>query len=285
MRIASYIIAGRRSYGVVVDDKIIDLGSRLPHATLREALAAGSLDEMHAAAMHVVPDYSVSAVRLLTPLPDAEKIICIGRNYRGHVTEGNLKLPSFPSVFLRMHRSVVADGEPILRPRVSDSFDFEGELALVIGTPGRHIRPEDALSHVAGYTCFMDGSVRDYQFEHSLTVGKNFAASGSFGPWLVTADEIPDPTRLNLSTRLNGQIVQRTQTDDLIFSIPEIISYLSTFTELIPGDVIATGTPEGVGFTRKPPLWLKPGDVVEVDVSGIGALRNPVIAEGPTISR
>jgi 2-keto-4-pentenoate hydratase/2-oxohepta-3-ene-1,7-dioic acid hydratase in catechol pathway len=152
-------------------------------------------------------------------------------------------------------------------------------LAVVIGKPGRHIAKSAALRHIAGYSCFNDASLRDIQFKHSLTAGKNFLATGGFGPWLVTTDEIPDPTRLTLSTHLNGIAVQQTKTDDLIFDIPTIIAYVSAFTPLVAGDVIATGTPEGVGFARTPPLWMRPGDTVEVDISGIGTLRNPIAAE------
>ena len=164
-------------------------------------------------------------------------------------------------------------------PKISGDFDYEGELALIIGKPGRHIAKADALSHVFGYTLFNDGSIRDIQFKHSIAAGKNFHATGGFGPWIVTTDEIPDPTRLHLATRLNGQEVQHTGIDDLIFDIPTLISYCSDWTPLVAGDVISTGTPEGVGFARKPPLWMKPGDVVEVEIGGIGVLRNPIVAE------
>ena len=225
------------------------------------------------------PDYKLAEITLAVPVPDAGKIICIGRNYKAHVAEANAKLPEKPSVFIRSLDSFVASGQALVRPRASTSYDYEGELTLVIGKPGRHITREAALSHIAGYTCMNEGCMRDFQFEHSLTVGKNFYHSGSLGPWMVTADEIPDPSQLMLSTRLNGQEVQHAKTDGLIFDIPEIIRYLSVVLPLNPGDIIATGTPEGVGFTRKPPLWLKPGDSVEVEISGIGVLSNAVIDE------
>jgi 2-keto-4-pentenoate hydratase/2-oxohepta-3-ene-1,7-dioic acid hydratase in catechol pathway len=170
-------------------------------------------------------------------------------------------------------------GSPIVVPKLSGDLDYECELAIVVGRSGRHIPEAEALDHVAGYTCFNDASVRDYQFQHSLAVGKNFVATGGIGPWIVTRDELPDPSKLTIRTRLNGQEVQYGTTDDLIFTVPQIVSYLSGMSELAAGDIIATGTPHGVGFARKPPLWMKPGDVVEVDISGIGVLLNPVVAE------
>jgi 2-keto-4-pentenoate hydratase/2-oxohepta-3-ene-1,7-dioic acid hydratase in catechol pathway len=213
------------------------------------------------------------------PLPDVDNIYCVGRNYKGHVAEGNQKLPDYPSTFLRTKVSMVPHGGNLVRPKVSGDFDYEGELAFVVGKGGRHIKRADALSHIAGYTILMDGSIRDYQFKHCLIIGKNFFATGAIGPWMVTADEVGDPTQLDLATRLNGQQVQHTKTDDLIFDIPHIIEYLSSITPLLPGDIVATGTPEGVGFARKPPLWMKAGDTLEIEISKIGILRNPVIAE------
>jgi 2-keto-4-pentenoate hydratase/2-oxohepta-3-ene-1,7-dioic acid hydratase in catechol pathway len=188
------------------------------------------------------------------------------------------ELPKQPSMFVRFADTLVGHGGEMIRPKVSDNFDFEGELALVIGKGGRHIAADRALEHVAGYTCFVDGSVRDYQ-KFSVTSGKNFPGSGPLGPWLVTSDEIPDPSRLTLLTRLNGKEVQRSTTDLLIYSIPQIIAFCSQFTELAPGDVIATGTPEGVGHSREPPLWMKPCDTLEVEITGIGMLRAQVVEE------
>ena len=203
----------------------------------------------------------------------------MGRNYKGHVAEVGAKLPEFPTLFLRTAQSLVASGSSIVRPQVSSNFDFEGELTLVIGKAGRHISKENALQHVFGYTILNDGSIRDYQLKHSLAVGKNFESAGSMGPWVVTSDEITDPSKLTLSTHLNGVQVQHSPTNDLIFDIPTIIAYISQFTRLLPGDVIATGTPDGVGFARNPPLWMKPNDVISVTISGIGTLTNTVIDE------
>ena len=183
-----------------------------------------------------------------------------------------------PSVFSRLHNTLVAHGGNIVRPRASIDFDFEGELAVVIGERCRHVPRASALSVVAGYTCFLDGSVRDFQ-KHSVTAGKNFPATGPLGPWLVTSDVITDPQRLELTTRLNGSVVQHDTTDHMIFDVATIIEYLSTVTWLEPGDIIATGTPDGVGLGRKPPLWMKTGDKVEVEISGIGTLGVNVVDE------
>ena len=217
---------------------------------------------------------------MLPPITDPDKIICAGRNYRAHAAEAGGAPPENPQVFLRLVNTLVAHGQPMVCPKISGDFDYEGELALIIGKPGRHIAKADALSHIFGYTLFNDGSIRDIQFKHSIAAGKNFHQTGGFGPWIVTADEIPDPTRLHLATRLNGHEVQHTGIDDLIFDIPTLISYCSDWTPMVAGDVISTGTPEGVGFARKPPLWMKPGDFVEVEIGGIGVLRNPIVAEG-----
>jgi 2-keto-4-pentenoate hydratase/2-oxohepta-3-ene-1,7-dioic acid hydratase in catechol pathway len=221
----------------------------------------------------------LSETEWLPPVPDPDKIICFGLNYQAHVSEGGGDAPQFPSLFTRLTNTLVAHEGALVLPKLSEQLDYECELALVIGKAGRHIPRSDAMSYVAGYTCFNDASVRDYQFQHSLPAGKNFHATGGFGPWLVTYDEIPDPAGLQLRTRINGAEVQHGNTKDLIFDVPELISYVSGFTPLVPGDVISTGTPEGVGFVREPPLWLKPGDIVEIEIDRIGVLRNTVVAE------
>jgi 2-keto-4-pentenoate hydratase/2-oxohepta-3-ene-1,7-dioic acid hydratase in catechol pathway len=279
MKLLSFRAGERDSYGALVADAVIDLQDRLGQPTLRHAIANGLIGSIAPKIAGVKPDYALSDVTLAIPIPDAEKIICIGRNYRGHVAEGNQELPKTPSTFIRLHNSFVGPGAALVRPKLSTDFDYEGELALVIGKPGRHIPAERAFEHIAGYTCLQEACIRDYQFQHCLTVGKNFMHTGSIGPWMVTADEIPDVSALTLTTTLNGVEVQRTKTDDFIFDIPAIIAYLSAMTELVPGDIIATGTPEGVGFVRKPPLWLKPGDEIDVEITGIGVLHNTVVAE------
>jgi 2-keto-4-pentenoate hydratase/2-oxohepta-3-ene-1,7-dioic acid hydratase in catechol pathway len=279
MKLASFAVNGRASFGLIESDAIIDLGASMGIATLRNAIASGKLGAAAHAARGRRPDFGLGEVTLLPPIPDPDKVICIGLNYRAHAAEAGLKLPEHPSVFVRLASTLVPHGKPLVCPRLSSDFDYEGELAVIIGKAGRHIGRHEALNHVFGYACFNDGSLRDFQFKHSLTVGKNFAATGGFGPWITSADIIPDPSRLALTTRVNGMEVQHKGIDDMIFDVPAIIAYVSGWTALVPGDVIATGTPEGVGFARKPPLWLKPGDTVEIEISDIGVLRNPVVAE------
>lgn len=280
MKLASFRYAGTESYGLVLGGDIVDIGKelRLRYPSLRAVIEAGNLIEIERIAAQKPPRIPVADVTFIPVIPDADKIFGIGRNYREHVREMAGEIPEYPRVFLKHMSAVVGHGEPIVRPKVSANFDYEGELAVVIGRKGRHIDKTEALSHVAGYTCFNDGSLRDFQ-RHSLIAGKNFYRSGSIGPWMTTADEIPDPTRLVLTTRLNGKEVQKSNTDVLIYDIPFLISYISSWTEIVPGDIISTGTPGGTGFTRDPPLWMNPGDVVEVEISGIGILRNPVIDE------
>jgi 2-keto-4-pentenoate hydratase/2-oxohepta-3-ene-1,7-dioic acid hydratase in catechol pathway len=281
MKLVSFSSSGRDSYGAVVEGVVVDLGRRLGerYPTLRAAIAGGALGRLAGEVKTAKPDFTLAQVTLLPPITDPDKIICAGRNYRAHAAEAGGAPPENPQVFLRLVNTLVAHDQPMVCPKISGDFDYEGELTLIIGKPGRHIAKADALSHIFGYTLFNDGSIRDIQFKHSISAGKNFHKTGGFGPWIVTADEIPDPTRLQLATRLNGREVQHTGIDDLIFDIPTLISYCSDWTPLVAGDVISTGTPEGVGFARKPPLWMKPGDVVEVEIGGIGVLRNPIIAE------
>jgi 2-keto-4-pentenoate hydratase/2-oxohepta-3-ene-1,7-dioic acid hydratase in catechol pathway len=265
---------------VVTDDGVVTLNQRLGdrYASLRDALTADGLAEIRKAVDTAKPDHKRADVKWLPVIPNPEKILCAGINYRSHAAETGRELPKQPSMFIRLANTLTGHEGELIRPAVSQSFDFEGELAVVIGRGGRHIPVERALDHVAGYTCFVDGSVRDYQ-KFSVTSGKNFPATGPLGPWIVTTDEIADPTRLTLTTRLNGREVQKSGTDLLIYSVPQIIAFCSDFTPLAPGDVIATGTPEGVGHRRNPPLWMKPGDVLEVEISGVGTLRSRVVDE------
>jgi 2-keto-4-pentenoate hydratase/2-oxohepta-3-ene-1,7-dioic acid hydratase in catechol pathway len=280
MKLASYTTDGAPAFGVVTDGALVPLSGRVGGraATLRDALAAGALEEMRRAAQSSRPERKLSDVRFLPAITNPDKILCVGINYRSHAAETGSDISPKPSLFIRMTNTLVGHEGEMIRPKVSERFDFEGELAVVIGRGGRHIAPERALEHVAGYTCFVDGSVRDYQ-KYSVTSGKNFPGTGPLGPWIVTTDEIPDPSRLTLVTRLNGREMQRSGTDMLIHSVPDIISFCSDWTELSPGDVIATGTPEGVGHRRNPPVWMKAGDVLEVEISGIGTLRTRVVDE------
>jgi 2-keto-4-pentenoate hydratase/2-oxohepta-3-ene-1,7-dioic acid hydratase in catechol pathway len=278
MKLSSFIAAGKACFGAVRGDSVVTLNDKVGQPDLRAALAAGALDVIRQAANEAEPDHKLGDVTFLPVIPRPNKVLCAGVNYRAHAAEVGRELPKQPSMFIRFADTLLGHGGQMIRPSVSDNFDFEGELALVIGTGGRHIKPEQALDHVAGYTCFVDGSVRDYQ-KFSVTAGKNFSGTGPLGPWLVTADEIPDPSKLTLTTRLNGKEVQHATTDQLIYAIPQIIAFCSDFTALSPGDVIATGTPEGVGHGRKPPLWMKSGDVLEVEITGIGTLRTRIIDE------
>ena len=278
MKLLSFTADGKELFGAVSGDGIVTLNERTGYASLRAALAAGAMDAMRTAAKDGKPDRRLADVKFLPVIPQPGKILCAGVNYRAHASEVGRELPKQPSLFIRFTDTLVGHDGAMTRPSVSDNFDYEGELALVIGKGGRHIKVENALDHVAGYTCFVDGSVRDYQ-KFSVTSGKNFPGTGPLGPWLVTTDEIPDPGKLTLTTRLNGQQVQLSPTDKLIYAIPQIIAFCSDFTTLAPGDVIATGTPEGVGHGRKPPLWMKPGDTLEVEITGIGVLRARIADE------
>jgi 2-keto-4-pentenoate hydratase/2-oxohepta-3-ene-1,7-dioic acid hydratase in catechol pathway len=281
MKWMSFEIDGKASYGVVEQHVVIDVGRRMAaqYPTLRSAIAAGAAGPSAEKLKSSAPSYPLSKVKFLSPIPDPEQIICIGRNYAAHASEAGVAAPEFPSLFIRLTSSLAPHNSPMICPKLSGDFDYECELALVIGKAGRHIPRENALDHVFGYSCFNDGSIRDVQFKHSTAAGKNFVATGGIGPWIVTVDEIPDPSRLTIMTRINGRELQHAPIADMIFDVQAIISYVSGFTRLLPGDILSTGTPDGVGFPRKPPLWLKPGDVVEVETTGIGILRNPIIAE------
>jgi 2-keto-4-pentenoate hydratase/2-oxohepta-3-ene-1,7-dioic acid hydratase in catechol pathway len=280
MKLASYLADGHAGFGVVTNDGVISMNERLGGraASLKDALALGLLPQIADAAAKTKPDHKLADIAFLPVIPNPGLIACAGINYRSHASETGRDVPKQPSMFIRLANTLVGHEGEMIRPSVSTHFDFEGELAVVIGRAGRHIAVERALDHVAGYTCFVDGSVRDYQ-KFSITSGKNFPATGPLGPWIVTGDEIPDPTRLVLTTRLNGSEMQRSPTDLLIYSIPQIIAFCSDFTPLSPGDVIATGTPEGVGHRRTPPIWMKPGDVLEVEITRIGTLRSRIVDE------
>jgi 2-keto-4-pentenoate hydratase/2-oxohepta-3-ene-1,7-dioic acid hydratase in catechol pathway len=281
MRLVSFERKGRPGFGVIAGQGVVDAGARLAGKPggLREALAAGASEAL-ARLANAAPDFGLDEIALSPVIPDAAKVLCVGINYMPHIKEMGRERPERPVLFVRFGDSIVGHGQPLLKPRESEQFDYEGELAVVIGKRARRVSRERALDYVAGYSCFNDGSVRDYQ-RHSpqFTPGKNFHASGAFGPWLVTADEIPDPRKLTLATRLNGTVMQHESVGELCFDVPQLIEYCSTFAQLEPGDVIVTGTPGGVGAGRKPPLWMKPGDTVEVEISGIGTLRNPVAAD------
>lgn len=275
IRLISYFHHGEPGFGIVNSNGIIALAARSGAPDLKTALSK-NLEQFASEP----PDLSLQEVEFRPVIPNPDKILCIGINYVDHQTETGQARPEHPVIFTRFANSQVGHEQPMICPRVSAKFDFEGELAVVIGRTGRHVVESEALSYVVGYACYNDGSVRDWQRHASqFTPGKNFSGTGAFGPWLVTTDEATGIAGASISTRLNGEEVQRARISDMVFSIPELIAYISTFTELVPGDVISTGTPGGVGAARKPPLWMKPGDVVEVAIEGIGVLRNSIVAE------
>lgn len=276
MKLASFVRPdGRPSFGRVKGDAIIEL------ATVSDAPGlTGALIRNQFAPALGENEYPLDAVRLLPVIPNPRKILCIGLNYETHRKETGRAEAAHPAVFTRFADTLVAHGQPLVLPRESEDFDFEGELAVVIGRGGRRIPRARAFEHVAGYACFNDASVRDWQ-KHNIqfTPGKNFPGTGAFGPWLVTPDEAGDLAGQRVVTRLNGETVQDQPIGDMIWPIDEIIHYVSSFTELAPGDVIATGTPGGVGAKRTPPLWMKSGDIVEVEIGMIGRLENRIINE------
>jgi len=277
MKLAKVENNGRVACGLVIDDAVHILGSWNAGASLSSAfdLPARSICDLDRLAEDSVEVIALDEVNLLPPIGPTSKLICLGLNYRAHLEEAKEASTQNPGLFTKMSDALVGHGAPVIRPRVSEHFDYEGEIAVVIGRSGRHIAKADCLAHVFGYTIMLDGSVRDYQ-QHSVSAGKNFWHSGSLGPWIVTADEIPQPAALSLQTRLNGDGVQSSTADLMIFDIPTAIEYISRWTPLAPGDVIATGTPAGVGAMRNPPLWMKHGDSIEITVSHIGTLRNTV---------
>jgi len=278
MKLMSYRCGGRDGFGAVVGDSVVELADEQT-PTLREALAAGTdrLAERAEAARATRP---LADVELALPIPQPDKILCVGLNYRSHAAEAGMEAPERPGFFVRFPGSLVADGQPVVAPSLSEQFDYEGELAVVIGRPVYRASREEARAAVAGYACFADNSVRDWQ-KHSrqVTAGKNFRRSGAFGPWLVTADEIADLPATEIVTRHNGDVVQKASLSDMIFPVEDLIVYVSKWIDLVPGDVIVTGTPAGVGAFQTPPRWLRAGDRLEVEVSGVGTLTNTVAGE------
>ncbi len=287
MKLLSFIHAGRETWGAVTGaDDVVDLGAVMPqHADLAAYIGSGAYLDAKAHVAQHRPTLKLSDITFLPVIPKPEKIVCAVRNYMDHHQEVlaagmQRELSEQPPIFLRVWRSQVAHGQPIVCPKVSDSLDWEGELAVIIGKGGRNIPEADAFEHVAGYACYNDGSIREWQFHaKQIASGKNFESTGGFGPWMVTADEIAPNQELKLVTRLNGEVVQSSHTGHMIFPIAKLISYASTIFTLVPGDVIATGTPAGVGWSRKPAWFMKPGDVCEVEIEGIGSLVNPIVAQ------
>ncbi|MDR5825981.1 fumarylacetoacetate hydrolase family protein [Caballeronia sp. LZ043] len=281
MKYASFSIDGRASYGIVTDSGVIDLGKRIGdrHPTLKAYIAAGMppVDEID-----LRPDHALADVQLLAPITDPVHIWCLALNYPEHHNEvqaaGRVQeLPKSPALFSRAVDSLVAHGEALRHPRVSEQFDFEGELVVVIGKEGFQISQDNAFDHVAGYTLMNEGSVRDWQFHtRQITPGKNFYRSGAIGPWMVTKDEIADVDALTIRTTLNGEVMQNESVSAMVHKIPRFIEYVSSIAPLYPGDILATGTPSGVGFSRKPPVFMRENDVCEITIEGVGTLRNVV---------
>lgn len=290
MKLVNFLHQGKASYGVLKNERVIDLSSRLKQATIEEFIADGSLAEASAVVEKNDGDFKFDSLRLLPVVARPGKIFCIAINYVDHMEEANrvvggpvrTKKP-WPSVFMRVTESLTAHGQPIIKPKVSEQLDYEAELLAVIGKPtGRYVDESRALEHVFGYSIMNEGSVRDYNFHNSqITPGKNFSNTGPIGPWIVTADEIPDPQSLNIEMRLNGEIMQKANTRDMVHSVAKIIAYLTHWTELKPGDLIATGTMGGVGLGRTPQVWMKAGDVAEIEIERIGTLRNVIENEAP----
>jgi 2-keto-4-pentenoate hydratase/2-oxohepta-3-ene-1,7-dioic acid hydratase in catechol pathway len=283
-RLAAFTINGATKYGAVTERGIVDLSSRFSqYPTLREAIADNALAKLADAGTKHAPDFALDAIAWQPPIPAPEKIICIGVNYpdRNAEYKDGQDAPKYPSMFIRTPRSYVGHDTQVVRPRISPQLDYEGEVVLVIGKPGRHIPEATALDHIAALTLCNEGTIRDWvrHAKFNVTQGKNFDSTGSLGPWLVPYTDEAQIADIRLTTRVNGELRQDDRTSRLIFNFRYLLSYISTFTTLVPGDVIVTGTPTGAGARFDPPRYLKPGDVIEVEAEGIGLLRNGVIDE------
>ncbi len=279
MRWLSFLRDGSPTFGFVTNDGagVVDAGARGTFPDLKSAIAADALTEL-AVTCGAHADLPLRDLKYLPTIPNPDKILCVGLNYKAHQEETGRGGEGYPTIFVRFANAQVGHEQPMVRPRESRTLDYEGEIALIIGRPGRRIGRAEAMQHVVGFSIYNDGSVREYQRQTSqFTAGKNFLGTGGFGPWMMTADEVGDPQRMALTTRLNGQVMQNATADLLVFGFEEIIAYCSTFTELVPGDVIVTGTPGGVGAARTPPVFMDEGDVVEVEVTPIGTLRHRVV--------
>ncbi|TPJ71778.1 fumarylacetoacetate hydrolase family protein [Mesorhizobium sp. B2-7-1] len=284
-RLVTFTVRGKTRYGAVTDRGVVDLSARHPEwTTLREVIEAGALVKLAEEAEGLAADFSVEDIAYEIPVPSPEKIICVGVNYpdRNEEYKDGQAAPSNPSLFIRFPRSFVGHGSPLVRPPESPQLDYEGEIVIVIGKGGRRIAEADALGHIAALSLCNEGTIRDWvrHAKFNVTQGKNFDRTGSIGPWLVPFADEAQIADISLTTRVNGEIRQQDRTGRMIFSFRKIINYISTFTTLVPGDVIVTGTPTGAGARFDPPIWLTPGDVIEVEAEGIGTLRNGVVDEG-----
>ena len=282
MKLVTFARMGKISFGALKAGGVVDLTGRIDHNanSVKDILKLNLVEKAKEYIKDKDGEISISEITFLPVIPDPEKIFCIGLNYQEHKKETGRPDVKNPTIFTRFANTQTGHLQPLVKPNFSDRFDYEGELAITIGKGGRYIKEKNALEHIAGYSCYNDGSVRDWQRHTSqYTPGKNFPSTGPFGPYLVTSDEIDDYEMLPIETRLNGQIMQKAKLSDLIFPIPRLINYISTFTFLNIGDVIVTGTPGGVGDRRDPPVYMKPNDIVEVDIGKVGILRNRVIEE------
>lgn len=276
-------VAARADDGALVDLRTVDPDLPTDMRGLLE-LGSSTLADVAARIPSATERVDPASVQFLPVVRQPHAVWCLALNYRLHIEEGNWESPDHPSLFLRVADSLCGHRAPIIQPAVSDRLDYEGELAVVIGANARHVAASDAYEVIAGYSCFNDASVRDWQgHSRQITSGKNFSATGGFGPWLTTRDEVPDIESSQLTTTLNGKVMQQARISDLIFGIPELISYVSTICELLPGDVIVTGTPGGVGTRQSPPVFMRSGDTVEVEIEGVGQLSNPVLREGESV--
>lgn len=281
MKLASYRVADRQSWGIVEDGRIADVGADLAgrFPDLRAAIAANAFEQIIQAAP-AAARLPIADVAWLPPVPNPGKILCIGLNYQEHRAETGAGSLTYPVVFARFADSQVGHLRSVPLTRLSTQLDYEGELAVVIGRAARYVSSRDALGYIAGYACYNDMTVRDWQrHTHQFTPGKNFPQTGAFGPWMVTPDEVGDLGALRLQTRINGEVMQSALLGEMIFSVPRLLEYCSNFTRLEPGDVLVTGTPGGVGARRQPPVWLRPGDSAEVEIDNVGLLRNTIVAE------
>lgn len=280
MKIVRYSRNGQTGWGICQDSPAVVTPLVHTIASFPEMLVLEKGQLSNLAAKYAAEQLPLAELSLLPPVTPANKIFCVGFNYGRHAVEAGRELPSKPSLFLRHYDSFVGAGEAVIKPRLSDQFDYEGELVIVIGKGGRHIAEADAKAHVAGYTCMAENSVRDFQ-KHAtqVTAGKNFSRSGAIGPWITPVEDVPYPPKLQVATRLNGKEVQNGNTDEFVFSVAFLVSYISQFAELKPGDLIATGTPAGIGMKRNPPLYLRAGDELEVEIEMIGTLGVSVVNE------
>tara|TARA_B100001059_G_scaffold200546_1_gene207375 strand:+ start:199 stop:1062 length:864 start_codon:yes stop_codon:yes gene_type:complete len=282
MKLISFTRLGEVGFGALVDDGVVDLTNQLDYGvdSIKEAIESDLLYIAEEYLEGRSPNFAMSDVTLLPVIPNPSKIICIGLNYENHRKETKRPDVEHPTIFVRYPDSQVAHGQALIKPKSTERFDYEGEMAVIIGDGGRNISEESALEHVAGFACYNDGSVRNWQRHTSqFTPGKTFPGTGAFGPYMVTPDEVGDYTKLPIQTRLNGEVMQDAKLSDLIFPVPRLINYVSQFTPLAAGDVIVSGTPGGVGDKREPPVYMVPGDLVEVEIGILGTLANPVVGE------